>query len=129
MIELRFLHEEICLFNCARYQISEMPNGTKSFLVRRRGTYTSADFTTKVCTVVYLEEAAKPLKQCLRIRQSNALSHLPFIRGAVLKKFLFHHKNLLQNESLDCDFGRGCKTFEAVSANWAEQRFIPSAFD
>ena len=26
-------------------------------------------------------------------------------------------------------FGRGYKTFEAVTANWTEQRFIPSVFD
>ena len=24
---------------------------------------------------------------------------------------------------------RGCKTIKAVSANWAEQRFIPSVFN
>ena len=44
-----------------------------------------------------LGEAVKILKQCLQTGQKNALSHLSLIRGAVLKKLLFHAKNLLQN--------------------------------
>ena len=44
-----------------------------------------------------LGEGAKILKQCLQTGQKNALFHLSLIRGAVLKKLLFHAKNLLQN--------------------------------
>ena len=37
----------VCLFNCTWYQISEMPNGTISFLLGRRGTQKSVDLKIK----------------------------------------------------------------------------------
>ena len=50
-----------------------------------------------------LGEAAKPSKQCLLTGQNNPLSQLSLILDAVLKKVLFHAKNVLQNENWDCD--------------------------
>ena len=43
---------------------------------------------------ISLGEAAKPLKQCLLTGQNNDSSHLPLVQGSVLKKLLFHVKNL-----------------------------------
>ena len=43
----------VCFLNLAWYQISKMPNGTKSLPLGRSGTLTSVDLKTKGCTAVY----------------------------------------------------------------------------
>ena len=47
--------------------------------------------------------SVKPLKQCLPTVHNNPLARLSLIRDVVLKKLLFHAKNILQNKNWICD--------------------------
>ena len=97
-----FLHEEICVrltfrlcivlnqWEAKWYQIVSLKKMRK----------------TKICWCdrgalsVFLWERLQLLWSSVRY---NALSHLSLIRSAVLKKLLFHAKNILQNYNWDCD--------------------------
>ena len=75
----------------------------KSFSLRKTWNINVGRFNTKKCTVVYsFGRGCKTFEAVAANCTEQRFILSAFDRGVVLKKLLFHAKNLLQNENWNC---------------------------
>ena len=92
-----FLHEEICLFNC---KVPSQWDAKWCQIFPLRKTWNI--FKKMGSTSVYTFGRDCKIFEVDRITLYLSV-HLFLIRSVLLKKLLFHAKNLLQKDSSDCD--------------------------